>query len=162
MLGNGRDDVGFVSLMYPDDIIAHIHVSWAEPNKVREVVVVGSDTRIMFNDLDALERVRVFQKGVRWLPPEEPTSYGEHVLQMRDGDIVSPALATFEPLKYLCGHFLHCVRRGDAPFTAGQSGVDVVRVMEAIAVSADEYGKPVRISSLSGSPGEERELDTAG
>jgi predicted dehydrogenase len=162
VLGNGHDDVGFVSLGYPDDIVAHIHVSWAEPNKVREVVVVGSDTRIMFNDLDALERVRVFQKGVRWLPPEEPTSYGEHVLQMRDGDIVSPALATFEPLKHLCGHFLHCVRRGDAPFTTGQSGVDVVRVMEAIELSAIEYGKPVRIRSLGMSPGDERELDTAG
>jgi predicted dehydrogenase len=147
VLGSDHEDVGFVSLRYPGDIVAHIHVSWTEPNKVREVVAVGSDMRVMFNDLDALERLRVFQKGVRYSQPDEPTSYGEHVLQMRDGDIVSPSIVTLEPLKHLCGHFLHCVRRGDEPFTDGHAGADVVRALQAIELSAVEDGRPVRVES---------------
>src|SRR5256886_10214429 len=63
VLGNCRDDVGFISLGYPDNVLAHVHVSWADPDKAREVVVVKSDKRIVFNDLNGVEQVRVFEKG---------------------------------------------------------------------------------------------------
>ncbi len=119
---NGREDVGFVSLGYPGGLIGHIHVSWADPHKVREFVVVGSDSRIVFNDLDPIERVRVFDKGVRQgrtRPRSRPPS-ASTTLQIRDGDIVEPGRRpAAEPLKHLSGHFLHCVRRGDAPLTTG-------------------------------------------
>lgn len=145
VLRNSREDVGFISLGYPDDIVAHIHVSWADPNKVREVVVVGSEKRVLFNDLDPLERVRVFDKGVAMVPAEEATSFGEYQFLLRDGDITSPALAVIEPLKHVCGHFLHCIRRGEAPMTNGEQGRDIVRVMEAIDRSVAENGAPVRV-----------------
>ena len=64
VLGNCRDDVGFISLGYPDNVLAHVHVSWADPDKARDVVVVKSDKRIVFNDLNGIEQVRVFEKGV--------------------------------------------------------------------------------------------------
>jgi predicted dehydrogenase len=146
-LRNGREDVGFVSLGYPGGTVAHVHVSWAEPNKVREVVVVGSDNRVVFNDVDPLEPVRVFFKGVRAVPGEEPTSYGEHRLHLRDGDILSPAIPFTEPLKHECGHFLHCIRRGERPFTTAYDGRDVVRVMEAIDESIRRRGTPVTVGT---------------
>ena len=146
VLRNEREDVGFISLGYPEGIIGHIHVSWTDPNKVREVVVVGSDKRVVFNDLDAVERVRVFDKGVKVAVLDEPLSFGEYQLLVRDGDITSPALtAVTEPLKLECGHFLHCVRRGDPVFTDGKQGRDVVVVMEAIAASMKRRGAPVDI-----------------
>ena len=79
VLRNCREDVGFITLGYPgtrEDIVGHIHVSWADPHKAREVVVVGSDRRIVFNDLNGSEQVRVFEKGVKAAVPE-PASYGE-------------------------------------------------------------------------------------
>ena len=93
VLRNGREDVGFISLGYPSGLIGHIHVSWADPHKVREFVVVGSDRRIAFNDLDVVERVRVFDRGVKAGPDDEPTTFGEHHLQIREGDITSPVVA---------------------------------------------------------------------
>ena len=156
VLHNGREDVGFISLGYADGTVGHIHVSWAEPNKVREVVVVGSDSRVVFNDLNPLERVRVFFKGVRALPGEEATTYGEHHLHLRDGDILSPAVSVTEPLKYECGHFLHCIRRGESPFTTARQGRDIVRVMEAIDQSIRERGVPVVVNGTVSTTTEER------
>jgi predicted dehydrogenase len=153
ILGNHHEDVGFISLGYPGDIIAHIHVSWADPNKTREVVVVGSDKRILFNDLDPLERVRVFDKGVTPVVPEEPLTFGEIQFMLRDGDITSPAIAVGEPLKNQCGHFLHCIRRGELPLTDGPRGRDVVRVIEAIDESIAQRGVPVLIATAGGEEG---------
>jgi predicted dehydrogenase len=144
VLRNRREDVGFISLGYQDDIVGHIHVSWADPNKVREVVVVGSDRRIVFNDLSSLERVRVFEKGVAPAPTEAP-SYGEYHFLMRDGDIISPKIEVSEPLKNQCTHFLECVTQGNRPLTGGREGLEVVRVMEAIDRSMERKGAPIEV-----------------
>lgn len=148
VLGNEREDVGFVSVGYPGGIVAHIHVSWVDPNKTREVVVVGSDKQVVFNDLNTLERVRVFSKGVTVVTPESP-SYGEFMFKLRDGDIVSPLIEGSEPLKNECLHFVECVCTGNAPITGGASGGLVVRVMEAIDQSIARRGEPVSLSTTS-------------
>lgn len=136
VLRNHREDVAFVTLGYPGDVLAHVYVSWADPNKVREVVVVSSHERMVFNDVDPLERVRIFEKGVRVAEPsdfaESPTGFGQHLLQLRDGDIISPSVRASEPLKNQCGHFLHCIRRGEQPRTGGREGLSIVATMEAI------------------------------
>jgi predicted dehydrogenase len=146
VLGNCREDVGFVSLCYPGDrtdIVGHIHASWADPNKTRELVVVGSDRRVVFNDLNGIEQVRVFEKGVK--AAEEPLTYGEHRLQIRDGDIVSPKLEVAEPLKNQCRHFVECVTSGATPMTSGRDGERVVRVLEAVDRSLKLNGSPVEV-----------------
>jgi predicted dehydrogenase len=145
VLRNGREDVGFVSLGYDDGVVAHLHVSWADPNKVREVVVVGSDSRIVFNDVDPLERVRIFEKGVTEGPLKGEPSYGEHHHRLRDGDIISPKVDVSEPLKVQCGHFYDCVVSGREPLTDGALGADVVRVLEAIDRSMAQRGRPVGV-----------------
>src|SRR6266566_3689768 len=118
VLRNCREDVGFISLGYPDNVVGHIHVSWADPHKAREVVVVGSDRRIVFNDLNGVEQVRVFEKGVRALEPE-PLNFGEYHFHIRDGDILSPRVEVGEPLKNQCRHFLECITRKKRPITGG-------------------------------------------
>ncbi len=144
VLGNCRDDVGFISLGYPNNVLAHVHVSWADPDKAREVVVVKSDRRIVFNDLNGVEQVRVFEKGVSPVE-EEPLNYGEFRFQIRDGDIVSPRVEPAEPLKNQCRHFLECVRTGKSPLSNGTDGRDVVRVLEAMNRSIELKGLQVLV-----------------
>ena len=144
VLRNSREDVGFISLGYQTEIVGHIHVSWADAYKVREVVVVGSNKRIVFNDSHPSERVRVFNKGVAVVKPEVPT-YGEYQLQMCDGDIISPSVDVGEPLKNQSIHFLQCVTEGIRPLSDGWSGRNVVQVMEAIDLSIKQHGTPVEI-----------------
>lgn len=146
VLNNVQEDVGFVSLGYGSGVVAHIHASWADPNKVREVVVVGSNQRIIFNDIEAVERVRVFEKGVSNGEPEAD-GFVSHQLLIRDGDIISPRIEPNEPLKSQCAHFLDCVISGATPQTGGENGLRVVKVMEAVSESARKRGAPVTIES---------------
>ena len=144
VLRNCRHDVGFISLGYPGNIIGHIHVSWADPDKAREVVIVRSDKRIVFNDLNGIEQVRVFEKGVS-TTEEEPLNYGESRFEIRDGDIISPRIKPTEPLKNQCRHFLECVRLGQRPISSGVEGRDVVRVLEAVNRSIEYKGQQVEL-----------------
>jgi predicted dehydrogenase len=141
VLGNCREDVGFITLGYPNGIIGNIHVSWADPNKVREVVVVGSEMRIVFNDLDAQERVRIYNKGVTAVA-SEAGSFGEYRFLVRDGDIVSPLVESSEPLKNQARHFLECIDEGSDPCSDGVMALRVVQVMEAVDRSMKRKGAP--------------------
>jgi len=144
VLRNCRDDVGFISLGYPGNIIGHVHVSWADPDKAREVVIVTSDRRIAFNDLNGPEQVRVFEKGVSTVK-EEPLNYGEFRFEIRDGDVISPHIKPTEPLKNQCRHFLECVRLGKRPISGGIEGLNVVRVLEAVNRSVECKGQQVEV-----------------
>jgi predicted dehydrogenase len=144
VLHNGREDVGFISIGYDDDIVGHIHVSWADPSKVREVVVVGSDMRILFDDVNTVEQVRVFQKGIA-TDESEASTYGEHQLLVRDGDIISPRLEVSEPLKNQVNNFLESISNGSPPFTTSVDGLTVVKVMAAIDQSMAKKGVPVAL-----------------
>jgi predicted dehydrogenase len=146
VLRNCRDDVGFISLGYPENVLAHVHVSWADPDKAREVVVVKSDKRIVFNDLNGIEQVRVFEKGVSTVE-QEPLNYGEFRFEIRDGDIISPRIEPVEPLKHQCRHFLDCVRTGKRPISSGVEGRDVVSVLEAVNRSIESKGLQVEVES---------------
>lgn len=146
VLRNCREDVGFISLGYSDSTVGHIHVSWADPNKVREVVVVSSERRIVFDDLNSKEPVRVFEKGIE--PARgEASNFGEYHFEMRDGDIISPKIAVSEPLKNQCTHFIKCITEGQRPLTGGEAGLEVVQIMEAIDRSIAQRGAPVAIAN---------------
>ena len=144
VLGNRREDVGFVSLGYPDGIVGHIHVSWADPFKVRELVIVGSERRVAFNDLNPFEPVRLYEKSVV-SSADEATSYGEYHFLVRDGDVVSPRVEVSEPLKNQVSDFLGCIASGRRPVSSARDGRDVVRVLEAIDRSIRSRGAPVEV-----------------
>ena len=139
------EDVGFISLGYPDGVIGHIHVSWVDPNKVREVVVVSNDKRIVFDDVKTMEQVRIFEKGIAPGEVDAPSSYGEFRFLIRDGDIISPRVQASEPLKDQCLHFVECINQNKRPFTDGQAGLEVVQVMQAIDRSLAQNGAPVQV-----------------
>lgn len=126
-LKEGREDVAFINLVYPGDVIANIHVSWEDSNKERTVRVVGSEARAVFDDTDNLERVKIYEKGVG--VSEDYDDFGEFQLSLRDGDIISPKLEFVEPVRELCLHFINCVRDRVQPLTDGKAGYEVVKVV---------------------------------
>jgi predicted dehydrogenase len=143
LLESGREDVAFISLAYPREVIGNVHVSWADPNKVREVVAVGSMRRIVFDDLNNLERIRIYEKGIS--PQQEAGSFGEYRLLTRDGDIISPRVEPSEPLKNQAAHFVECIANGRSPLSDGRNGLDVVRVLIAVDESIANHGAPVEV-----------------
>ncbi|HEX2232439.1 MAG TPA: Gfo/Idh/MocA family oxidoreductase [Thermoleophilaceae bacterium] len=158
-LGTAREDVGFATLGYGGDMLGHIHVSWADPNKTREVVVVCQEKRIVFNDLDSMERVRVFEKGVqRHLLDSETTV--EPQFALREGRIVSPPVPSTEPLRRQLEHFVECVRTGARPLSDAHAGLAVVQVMEAMSASVELSGSPVVVGSGEQAMGGERVADS--
>ena len=143
-LKKGKEDVAFINLVYPPAILASIHVSWADSNKERTVSVVGSRARLVFDDLNALERVKIFEKGISTNVGGRD-SFGEFLFALRDGDIISPKVPTTEPLSALCQEFLKCVKTRKEPLTGARNGVDVVRVMCAVERSLKRRGQVVPI-----------------
>ena len=141
-LRENNEDVGFITLGYPSGKLAHIHVSWADPHKEREVVVVGSEQRIVFNDVSSIEKVRIFEKGVS-TSRKTYEDYGEFQLSYRDGEIISPAIKLSEPLRSEVEHFIHCINYDTAPRSDGYNGLVVVQAMEAIDQSMAQNGAPV-------------------
>ena len=139
------EDVAFLTLTYPNGIVGHIHVSWVNPNKEREIVIVGSDKRVVFNDLNPQEPVRIFDKGVTSVQAE-PASFGEYKFFMRDGDIISPRIEVSEPLRNQVKHFIDSVTQHTRPLSDGRNGLDVVRVMEAAERSIELNGAPVELT----------------
>lgn len=137
-LREDRPDLAFLTLFYPDDVLANIHVSWIDSNKQRRVAVVGSDKRVVFDDLDNLETVKIFEKGVS--VEKQVSDFGEFRLLLRDGDIISPRIEMGEPLRTMCMHFLDCIETRQAPLTDGTSGYETVKVMEAVELSLAEKG----------------------
>lgn len=141
-----RPDVGdmaFVTLGFPGGVLARIEVGWVDAHKVREVVVVTSHRRIVFDDLNLMETLRVYEKGVTI--ERDVSSFGEFQYLLRDGDIVSPRIEKHEPLRNLCSHFVDCVETGRQPLTDGEAGLRVVRTLEAAGRSIRKGGAPVEI-----------------
>ena len=144
VLRTDRDDIAFATLGYDDGVVGNIHVSWADPNKVREVVAVGSKRRVVFDDLSDAERVRVFERGVS-VGDEIADSYGEFKLLVRDGDIISPKIQASEPLKNQCVEFVASIRSGASPVANARFGVGVIRTLIAIEASMRLRGAAVEV-----------------
>lgn len=133
-LKKGREDVAFINLIYPENIIANIHVSWADSNKERTIRVVGSKARVVFDDLNNLEMTKLYKKGIG-LAEERIGDFGEFQLHQRDGDIISPKIEMAEPLRLMCEHFVSCVLNRKTPFTDGQKDYAVVKTLRAACES---------------------------
>jgi predicted dehydrogenase len=137
------EDVAFMTLEYPNGVLAHVHVSWLDPCKIRRTTVVGSKKMLVYDDVVTLEKIRVYDKGVNVQPHYD--SFGEFHLAYRFGDIFVPRLDDSEPLKVECAHFLECVRNGTEPRSGGPEALAVVRAIEAANLSLKQGGNPVRL-----------------
>ncbi|MEH1124958.1 Gfo/Idh/MocA family protein [Micromonospora sp. CPCC 206061] len=138
------EDVVIVTLGYPGGVLASLHVSWLDPLKTRRVTVVGSQRMLVYDDLDAEARLKIFDKGA---DRYGPTAYGAWQYRLRDGSIEVPRLDLTEPLAAEIGHFLECVRIGKRPDTDGWNGARVVAVCEAIDQSLAAEGMRTPVSA---------------
>ncbi len=141
LLGRSFEDVAFVTLEYPAGIIAHVHVSWLDPGKVRRMTFVGEQKMVVYDDVSVDERLRIYDKGV--IRDAIPDAYGEFKLITRSGDVHIPMLETTEPLRAECAHFVACIRDGSTPISDGVDGYRVVRMLEAAQESLEHGGLSV-------------------
>lgn len=137
------DDVGFITLRYPGSIVANIHVSWLNPNKIRKTTVVGSKKMLVYDDVSSLEKIRIYDKGVDVVPHYD--TFGEFQLSYRYGDISIPKLNDEEPLKVECQHFINCVKHGDTPRSSGEDGLEIMLALDAAGKSISEGCRQVEI-----------------
>jgi len=143
---DGIEDVVFLSLFFENRIMAHIHLSWLDPHKVRKTTIVGSNKMAVFDDAEATEKLRIYDNHAE-APPAK--SYGE-AIQVRFGDILIPRIETAEPLQLECKHFIECVATRMTPLTDAQDGLRVIRIIEAAQQSLEQDGNPVRIQGAHG------------
>jgi predicted dehydrogenase len=127
----GVQDVVFCYLRFPSGIVAHLHLSWLDPHKERRMTVVGSRRMATFDDMLVEGKLAVYDKGF----DEDARSWGEYIT--RSGDIFCPRIPNAEPLRIECEHFVECIRTGATPRSDGESGLRVVRVLEALQRSLD-------------------------
>jgi len=138
-VNEGIHDVVYMNMVFPDNILAHIHVSWLDPCKVRRVTVVGSKKMVVYNDIESLEKIRIYDKGVE--KPPYTDSFGDFQLSYRYGDVVIPNIRLTEPLQKECQHFLDCINNHTEPQSDGKDGFEVVKIIEAAQRSLNRNGK---------------------
>jgi predicted dehydrogenase len=132
----GVEDVVFAFLRFPSGLAAHLHLSWLDPHKERRFTVVGSQRMATFDDMDLERKVTVYDKGF-----DQPAgSYGEYIT--RAGDIYSPRISNAEPLRLEIEHFVDCVQTGATPRSDGDSGLRVVRTLEALQRELERSRRP--------------------
>lgn len=138
---NGVEDVAYLSLRFPDDILTHIRLSWLDPCKTRRITVVGSQKMVIYDDVEPQEKIKVYDKGVKII--RHTDTFGEFQFAYHYGDIVSPYIRLEEPLRLECSHFLECIREGKQPQTDGHNGLRVVQILEAAQQSLRSHGAPI-------------------
>jgi len=139
---NCQEDVAFITIYFEHNIIAHINVNWLSPVKVRTTLIGGEKRMVVWNDLAADEKVKVYDKGVRITNRE---GVYDLLVSYRSGDMWAPKVDQTEALKEACQYFIACVKDNKQPFNDGQAGLEVVRMLEAADQSMRERGRIVEI-----------------
>ncbi len=137
-----RADVAFVSMEYPNNIVANIQVSWLDPQKRREITVVGAQKMAIFNDMSMDAPLWLYDKGAE-LKHEPYESFERFRVLSWDRDATVPKIPPVEPLGSETRHFLECIAEGKRPLTDGENGLRVIRVLEAASRSMEQGGAPV-------------------
>jgi len=139
---NGHADMAFITIYFPRNIIAHINVNWLSPVKVRTTLIGGRDKMLVWNDLEADEKIKVYDKGVE-------ITNGEGVYDLlvsyRSGDVWAPKCDQTEALKVELGYFIDCILHSKTPINDGAAGLRVVRLLEAAEHSLKDRGRVIAL-----------------
>jgi predicted dehydrogenase len=133
-------DIVYLHLTFSSGIVAHVRVSWLDPSKTRRITVVGSKKMVVYDDVEPLEKIKIYDKGVD-RPPYTDT-YSEFQLSYRTGDVVIPHINFVEPLRQECLHYIDCIVNEKLPRSNGLVGLNVVKVLEAAEWSLRNGGLP--------------------
>jgi predicted dehydrogenase len=140
---NGVEDVAFISVYFSKRIIAHINVNWLSPVKVRTTLIGGEKKMLVWNDLEADEKIKVYDKGVNMLA--NPNSLHQLLVSYRSGDMWAPQVEQVEALRVETAYFLKCIEENKKPFNDGVSGLRVVRILEAAEKSVRNRGEAISL-----------------
>ncbi len=134
---NDYEDIAFMTVYFPNKVIAHINVNWLSPVKVRTTLIGGEKKMLVWNDLEADEKVKVYDKGVTTTSRE---GVYELLVSYRSGDMWAPQLEQYEALRQELTYFVDCISTGKEPFNDGCAGLRVVRMLEAASASINKRG----------------------
>jgi predicted dehydrogenase len=141
------ENIAYLTLHFPSRLIAHVHVNWLAPVKVRRTLIGGSEKMIVYDDLEPSEKVKLYDKGITLNGP--PARRGEKIHQMlvgyRTGDMTAPQLETTEALTRELKEFVACIQSGEAPTADGRAGLRVVRILEAATQSLNQRGAVIEL-----------------
>jgi predicted dehydrogenase len=139
---NGLADVAFITIHLPDNVIAHVNVNWLSPVKVRMTMIGGKDKMLVWNDLEADEKIKVYDKGVDLTNGKS----GVHdlLVSYRQGDVWSPRCEQTEALKVELEYFANCIMRDETPMNDGLAGLNVVKLLDAAEKSLKQRGKLIQ------------------
>jgi len=138
---NGLVDVAFITAYFPDNVIAHINVNWLSPVKVRTTLIGGEKKMLMWNDLEADEKIKIYDKGVQIGNSRE--GLYDLLVSYRSGDMWAPKIEQLEALRVELGYFVECIQNNSTPFNDGAAGLRVVKMLEAAEESLRHKGAAV-------------------
>jgi predicted dehydrogenase len=139
---NGVEDVAFMTIYFPRNVIAHINVNWLSPVKIRTTLIGGQKKMVVWNDLVADEKVRVYDRGVTL---DSGEGIRDLLVSYRTGDMWAPQVEQLEALHVEMNYFAECVLNSQTPFNDGHAGLRVVRMLEAAEASIQKRGELVRL-----------------
>jgi predicted dehydrogenase len=139
---NVHTDVAFITVYFPYNTIAHINVNWLSPVKIRTTLVGGAKKMLLWNDLDADEKIKVYDKGVQMASRE---GVYELLVSYRSGDMWAPKIEQTEALKIELEYFLECIETNQTPINDGVAGLRVIKMLEAATESLKLRGAPVLV-----------------
>ena len=141
-MGNGHENVAYLTVYFNSGMIAHFHNNWLSPVKVRTMLVGGSKKTIHYDDMEVSEKIKIYDRGV-----DIDTTEGVHDARVsyRLGDMWAPRLDQTEALRLMAGEFIDCIQTGRRCITDGTSGLNVVRILEASEMSIKHRGKEIKL-----------------
>jgi predicted dehydrogenase len=139
------ENIAYLTLFYPSSLIAHVHVNWLAPVKVRRTLVGGSRKMIVYDDLEPSEKIKVYDKGLTMR--DNPESVYQRLAGYRSGDMWAPQLQLSEALHTEANHFITCINTGETPLTDGRAGLRVVRILEAASQSMRDRGQVIELEA---------------
>jgi predicted dehydrogenase len=140
---NGQIDMAFLTIYFPGNVVAHLNVNWLSPVKVRMTLIGARDKMLVWNDLEADEKIKVYDKGVTVTSAE---GVYDLLVSYRSGDVWAPKVDGTEALKAELAYFVECVASNTTPFNDGQAGLRLVRMLEAAQKSLNERSREVLLS----------------
>jgi predicted dehydrogenase len=142
---NGLEDLAYITVYYSDQMIAHFNVNWLSPVKVRTTLIGGEKQMLVWNDLEADEKLKVYDKGVSMKNGTNGQNIYELLVSYRSGDMWSPRVEQTEALAVEAKYFIDCISNGEKPFNDGRAGLRIVRLLEAADKSLKARGVPVQL-----------------
>jgi predicted dehydrogenase len=141
----GPENIAYLTMFFDANVIAHVHVNWLAPVKVRSTLLGGSRRMIVFDDLEPSEKIKVYDRGIT--VDSNPEGIYQMLVGYRTGDMWSPRLDTGEALQVEVSHLRDCINHSQQPVTGGEAGFDIVRILEASSMSLRDLGLPVELAA---------------